>query len=182
MRFCPNCSNMLYLNVNGTNLIYRCKNCAYEITEDESHKCVYENNYNNTYVAHEVVSNRYTKYDPTLPRLTNMKCINDNCISNSNHENIIIVSNIKSLKKQNLIDKYSNIEHTIIDLDTETFLVKPKNNNELDKIYLLSLDDEFIVKKMNKIESEIIFIKYDPSELKYVYICTYCNTSWKNHK
>ena len=30
------------------------------------------------------------------------------------------------------------------------------------------------------LDSLIIFIKYDPENLKYVYVCDYCNTSWKN--
>jgi DNA-directed RNA polymerase subunit M/transcription elongation factor TFIIS len=28
--------------------------------------------------------------------------------------------------------------------------------------------------------SDVIYIKYDPENLKYVYICTHCRTQWKS--
>jgi hypothetical protein len=36
------------------------------------------------------------------------------------------------------------------------------------------------IEYFEKLESSTIFIKYDQDELKYVYICDYCNTSLKN--
>jgi len=29
-------------------------------------------------------------------------------------------------------------------------------------------------------ESDVVFLKYDPINLKYQYICTVCSTSWKS--
>ena len=30
------------------------------------------------------------------------------------------------------------------------------------------------------LESSIIYIKYDKSNMKYIYSCTYCGQKWKN--
>ncbi len=34
----------------------------------------------------------------------------------------------------------------------------------------------------DKIEREIIYIRYDDTNMKYMYVCAICNTSWKNDK
>jgi hypothetical protein len=33
-----------------------------------------------------------------------------------------------------------------------------------------------------KVESEVIYIRYDDTNMKYVYVCAICNTTWKNDK
>jgi DNA-directed RNA polymerase subunit M/transcription elongation factor TFIIS len=30
-----------------------------------------------------------------------------------------------------------------------------------------------------KVEPDVIFIRYDDNNMKYLYICTYCDTTWK---
>jgi hypothetical protein len=71
-----------------------------------------------------------------------------------------------------------------MDIHGSQYLVRPTEESKLDEINLMLMDKvNYLVKKMKtKVTSEIIYMKYDPNELKYVYICTYCNTSWKNHK
>lgn len=34
----------------------------------------------------------------------------------------------------------------------------------------------------SKFEREIIYIRYDDTNMKYMYVCAICNTSWKNDK
>ena len=34
--------------------------------------------------------------------------------------------------------------------------------------------------KCERVDREIIFIKYDPDNLKYLYLCSACTTSWKS--
>ena len=36
------------------------------------------------------------------------------------------------------------------------------------------------VKKCPKPEKEVIFIKYDKANMRYLYYCCYCDTNWKN--
>jgi len=62
------------------------------------------------------IVNQYTKLDPTLPRMYNMKCPNANC-------------------NTNLVDSG-----------------KP---------------------------AEVIYMRYDDANLKYLYICVECDTIWK---
>lgn len=33
-----------------------------------------------------------------------------------------------------------------------------------------------------KVEKEIIYIRYDDTNMKYMYVCAICNTQWKNDK
>jgi len=33
-----------------------------------------------------------------------------------------------------------------------------------------------------KVEREIIYIRYDDTNMKYMYVCAVCNTQWKNDK
>jgi len=61
--------------------------------------------------------NKYTKFDPTLPRTTNMPCPNSNCATND---------------------------------------------------------------EKNNVDPEIVYIRYDEDELKYIYICSKCDTTWTN--
>ena len=34
----------------------------------------------------------------------------------------------------------------------------------------------------NKVDREVIYIRYDDTNMKYMYVCAICNTSWKNDK
>ena len=36
--------------------------------------------------------------------------------------------------------------------------------------------------KDDKTEREVIYIRYDDTNMKYMYVCAICNTSWKNDK
>ena len=61
--------------------------------------------------------NEFTKLDPTLPRITNIKCPNDNC--------------------------ETNLEEKV---------------------------------------AEIIYIRYDDINMKFLYLCSSCNHTWKFDK
>ena len=125
MHFCPKCGNMYYLKLleNDENkLIYYCRNCGNEDTSLIS-------NLNNLYVSksnikikmnYRNVINKYTKLDPTLPRISNIDCPNQDCICN-------------------------------------------KGASET---------------KGEKVEKEILYIRYDDSNMKFVYLCAHCDTIW----
>jgi len=88
MHFCSNCDNMLYIRLSdieqgGDKLVYYCRNCGN--TEENikaNNICVMETNYKNSSINITQDINEYTKYDPTLPRITNIKCPNQSCKSN----------------------------------------------------------------------------------------------------
>ena len=119
---------MLYIRLldeDSNNLVYYCRNCGNsDQLIDKDNICVsktdviiQEKGYN-----HDI--NEYTKLDPTLPRINNIKCPNSACSSNSVTE-----------------------------------------------------DDDTTEKKTN----EVIYLRYDDSNMKYIYICTQCNKIWKTN-
>lgn len=131
MHFCPKCGNMYYLkllNEDKDKLSYYCRNCG---NEDIS----LISNLNNLYVSktdvkkkmnYKNVINKYTKLDPTLPRIHNIECPNTECDSNSHKH----------------------------------------NNNEGDDGEQKSKD------------KEILYIRYDDKNMKFVYLCAVCDTIW----
>ena len=128
MHFCPKCGNMYYLkllNEDKDKLSYYCRNCGHEDISLVS-------NLNNLYVSktevkkkmnYKNVINKYTKLDPTLPRIYNIDCPNSDCVSN---------------KKTNSDGESKE---------------KPK-------------------------EKEILYIRYDDKNMKFVYLCANCDTVW----
>tara|TARA_B110001454_G_C12654645_1_gene406863 strand:+ start:122 stop:511 length:390 start_codon:yes stop_codon:yes gene_type:complete len=124
MHFCPKCGNMYYLRLikdsddQENALIYYCRNCG---NEDDS----LVSNLNNLYVSktniktttnYKNIINKYTKLDPTLPRITNIDCPNQDCDSNRKDE--------------------------------------------------------------SKEEKEILYIRYDDTNMKFIYLCSVCDTIW----
>jgi len=114
---------MLYISIDekDTNkLTYYCRHCGtVDTTIIQEGHCVL-----NTYLKQgeqkfNHIINKYTKLDPTLPRIYTMKCPNDSCITNSHSE------------------------------------------------------------EGKKKKTEVIYMRYDDSNMKYVYICVDCDTIWK---
>jgi DNA-directed RNA polymerase subunit M/transcription elongation factor TFIIS len=108
---------MYYIRINSDNpnsLVYYCRQCGNEdkllAIEDV---CVSKIQIKKDDKSFNHIINKYTKLDPTLPRINNMLCPNADCISNTK-------------------DK----------------------------------------------EKEIIYIRYDDTNMKYVYLCCECDTVW----
>jgi DNA-directed RNA polymerase subunit M/transcription elongation factor TFIIS len=108
---------MYYIRISsedGNSLIYYCRNCGHEdpsINVDNlniSSSQIKKNNEQLTFI------NKYTKLDPTLPRIKNILCPNKDCDTNTHN--------------------------------------KPR---------------------------EIIYIRYDDINMKYIYLCSTCDTVWK---
>lgn len=90
MHFCKVCNNMYYIRMKSkqmNSLIYYCRNCGHE---DDSFKqnlnniCVSKTHIKNAGSEnyHHLI-NEYTKLDPTLPVIDNIKCPNATCDSNN---------------------------------------------------------------------------------------------------
>lgn len=126
MEFCKKCDNMYYIQINQgdhDNLIYYCRNCGNEETNlSNLDMCVSKTTYKETTPV-EFGANPYIKLDPTLPRVTNIKCPNSECSRNKTEKT-----------------------------DTD-------NNNK---------------------KEEIIYLRYDDANMKYLYLCPCCDFVWKN--
>ena len=122
MHFCNVCNNMYYIRIDSADtnkLIYYCRNCGNEdsLLYAEGQKKIVS--LSKTYVnKHEQqfshIINKYTKLDPTLPRINNILCPNADCETNTKE-------------------------------------------------------------KMR----EIIYIRYDDINMKYIYLCSTCDKVWK---
>jgi DNA-directed RNA polymerase subunit M/transcription elongation factor TFIIS len=77
---------MLYISINEENtneLVYYCRNCGEKdetLTNDNI--CVLETNFKKGEQTFNHIINKYTKKDPTLPRISNVKCPNAACETN----------------------------------------------------------------------------------------------------
>ena len=86
MKFCTNCDNMYYIGINESNtneLTYYCRNCKnIDLSLSNEGACIINSNVNNDDIHLNYIINKYTKLDPTLPRIDNIKCPNQECKSN----------------------------------------------------------------------------------------------------
>ena len=191
MNFCPNCEFMVYtkLSEDQTSLSKYCKNCSWDEDFSKPNEVILvnKNDYNKEYVSERYIINKYTVLDPTLPRINNIPCINSKCLTNLEvNPSSVIIENI-NVSKSDIINEYL-IQNNII---TDPIIIKPINSEkvlvELDeasfeKIQVLTnkpiiLDShEIIIKNYIKPEREILFIKYDKSNMKYLYLCACCLT------
>ena len=115
MEFCNKCDNLYYYKLeseSGKHLMYYCRNCGQEEEPKTKNICISKIN-NNIKKKHTQFINEYTKYDPTLPRINTVPCVNSECKFNK-----------------------------------------------------------------TKVNREIIYIRYDDDNMKYVYLCPECNTNW----
>ena len=118
MHFCSECSNMYYIridNENNNKLVYYCRHCGnIDETISVDNVTVSKIQLKKSEQEFSHIINKYTKLDPTLPRINNILCPNANCKTNTEDA--------------------------------------PK---------------------------EIIYIRYDDTNMKYVYLCSTCDTVWK---
>lgn len=114
MKFC-NCGNMLYVAIDkDKNLEYYCKSCNNrEKKETQESELIISDNKIDDSIKYSKYINKYIKYDPSLPRVNNIACVNEACTK------------------------------------------KPSDH------------------------SEVIFIKYDAVNMKYLYYCVHCDHFWK---
>ena len=120
MHFCSNCNNMYYIRINSDNtnkLVYYCRQCGNEDTTlTMDNVCVSKINIKKNEQQFNHIINKYTKYDPTLPRINNILCTNSECTTNT-----------------------------------------------------------------KDIPREIIYIRYDDVNVKYIYLCSTCDTVWQTN-
>ena len=117
MHFCIECDNMYYIRISNDDpnkLIYYCRNCGHEddgLNVDNLTISSISVKDKSTEITH---INKYTKLDPTLPRIKDILCPNPDCATNT-----------------------------------------------------------------KKSEREIIYIRYDDINMKYIYLCSTCDLVWK---
>ena len=121
MCFCEKCENMFYVHIDESKsglITHFCRNCGNtsdNVLSNTNTVYEYDVDKNSSFKLANSI-NQYTKYDPTLPRTNNIKCVNNECPS-------------------------------VINSD---------------------------------IANEIVYIKYDEKNIKFIYLCCHCDKSWYN--
>jgi len=140
MRFCKNCNNLYYIKIyqggddekdddEEDRLIYYCRKCGDKddtLMSSLDNMCVSKSTKNDNEGSYKYIVNKYTKYDPTLPRITGIKCPNIDCKTHSQNDG------------------------------------ESKEGEEA-------------------INNEVLYLRYDDSNMKFVYICIDCDTVWKSN-
>lgn len=151
MHFCTGCGNMYYIRLTESNaIVYYCRNCGNEdstVTIDNlvvSHTCLRQTGGKQTNGV-----NKYTKLDPTLPRISTIQCPNSECPCNRNHNPT----------------QYAD-RATITGTTAEANEAEASDANEANQV------------DADAVPREVIYLRYDDIRLKYIYLCAVCNTIW----
>ena len=90
MKFCSHCDNMLYIKINETDnnqLNYYCRSCGFEDSSlTEEALCILDTQIQKKEQKFNHIVNKFTKLDPTLPRIYNMKCPQESCLTNTGEQ------------------------------------------------------------------------------------------------
>lgn len=119
MHFCNICSNMYYLSLSEEDpnvLQYYCRNCG-NVETNINDIVISKIQLKKSEQEFSHIINKYTKLDPTLPRVSNILCPNNDCSTNT-----------------------------------------------------------------SKHPREIIYMRYDNLNMKYVYVCSTCDNVWKTEE
>jgi DNA-directed RNA polymerase subunit M/transcription elongation factor TFIIS len=152
MHFCTGCGNMYYIRLTESNaIVYYCRNCGNEdstVTIDNlvvSHTCLRQTGGKQTNGV-----NKYTKLDPTLPRISTIQCPNSECPCNRNHN------------PTQYADR-ATITGTTAEANEASDASDASEANQVDA---------------DAVPREVIYLRYDDIRLKYIYLCAVCNTIW----
>ena len=182
MEFCNKCDNIYYIeiDINGV-LKYKCKKCknVQDLNEINNKPYLIKTSIQEKKSSYDYIINEYTKYDNTLPRIKHIKC--PKC------------TNILEEQKQEQEQKQSDDEEEQESQQEESSSFSTSNNSDFDDGDDDD-DDDGLEDDGNdddssesfggggsnmSHENEVIFIRYDDINLKYIYLCCKCNYIWK---
>lgn len=183
MNFCPKCDFMLYTkripdgDTGNFKLKNYCRNCTWEgeySSDGDERIIVYKRNYTNEFLTEQSSLSDNIINDPTLPRISNIKCVNTKCLTNIDDHNVYEITNFSD---QDIIFIKENFSNIVSENENKIII---KLNDEENISVFDSSETDMLVNKFVKPNREVIFMKYDPLNLKYMYYCTTCFTTWKN--
>lgn len=186
-------------------LIYECKLCGFVKDTKPEDTCIYTRDHSGEYLSYKILTNPYICEDPTLPILDNIDCPNEKCIVNSNttemRNNIVFspvlfnnrkdvteeINNILTKEKYVSVEKIEGAKQYTIKHDQTTLTlclshkIKKTTVDKLIKRFNTKIfnDYEIHINKFEKPQRRVTYIKYDKLDMRFIYICTHCNTYWK---
>ena len=142
---------MYYIRLTETNgIVYYCRNCGHEDdTIAIDNIVVSQTSLQQSGSSHANMVNKYTKLDPTLPRISTIQCPNTECPCNRNHNPTQFADRatiVGSQEEEAGQAGQAATQAQQADADT--------------------------------VPREVIYLRYDDIQLKYIYLCAVCNTIW----
>lgn len=173
MHFCPRCDNMYYLRIepdavaagtaddsvvsaDATTLFHYCRNCGSKEQIKEAVSVLKLQLKHGTQSYGNII-NKYTKLDPTLPRINHIKCPNSECPSNP----FVPVSGAIALKPGVAVLQEAEKDEEYADVAGGAEAVRAQ-----------------AIVKRDLVPREVIYIRYDEVNMRYVYLCAVCDTLW----
>lgn len=166
MQFCPRCDNMYYIRIepdadelasDATTLFHYCRNCGSKEQIKES-VCVSKIQLKHGAQSYGNIINKYTKLDPTLPRINHIKCPNSECPSNPF---VPLSAGAIELKPGVAVLQAADEEEEYADV---------AGGGEAARA------EAIVARKL--VPREVIYIRYDEVNMRYVYLCAVCDTLW----
>jgi DNA-directed RNA polymerase subunit M/transcription elongation factor TFIIS len=148
-------------------IVYYCRNCGHEnknITLDSV--TISRTNFKSSKQKYNSIINKYTKMDPTLPRINTIKCPNQACKSNEEHEHERAETPRSHARAEGSKSKAS--------IGAAAASVLPS---------VAGVDADVSVKEQGggaggHTEREIIYLRYDDVNMNFVYLCPVCDSVW----
>ena len=139
---------MYYIRLTETNdIVYYCRNCGHEDDTITIDNIVVSQTSLHSVGSSVNIVNKYTKLDPTLPRISTIQCPNSECPCNRNHNPT----------------QYA---------DRSAIVGSEEEEEEEEAGQAVQAADTDAVPR------EVIYLRYDDIQLKYIYLCAVCNTIW----
>jgi DNA-directed RNA polymerase subunit M/transcription elongation factor TFIIS len=206
--FCTVCRYYLYLEEvhptkeesekGATSELRRvCRNCGY-YKKMEGGLILEIDLKEKTSEGYKILMNEFTKNDPTLPHIHNLRCPNQTCTSNKGRVYPVIADKPVRMSMSSdeadekgspaaavtapipEIVEYSEepdkpIELGISPATAAAAAAQPSSINGGAGPDDVESDDD-----KGEVESDVIYLKYDAINMKYLYICNVCGAKWRS--
>lgn len=158
MHFCVNCDNMYYIRLSEedpNSIVYYCRSCGHENKNISLNSVtISKTSFKNMKQKYNSILNKYTKLDPTLPRINTIKCPNQSCKSNHDggEEGGVVVES------------------------------KKKRSGEASEKAGEAGEAPVVGAVASENKREIIYLRYDDINMNFVYLCPTCDTVWNTEQ
>jgi DNA-directed RNA polymerase subunit M/transcription elongation factor TFIIS len=145
-------------------IVYYCRNCGHEnknISLDSV--TVSKTSFKNAKQKYNSIINKYTKMDPTLPRINTIKCPNQSCRSNGGDDG------------SRVEDQGEEVLEVEVNVEGEGAAVAASASAKKSSTPKLK-------SKNKELEREIIYLRYDDLNMNFVYLCATCDTVWNTEQ
>lgn len=191
LQFCQKCDNMTSLKTNLENkvqLLSECMQCGFSVpVVDSQHLQVFRKQYTKSQIDPQACINQFTHLDPTLPRLRNKVCVNEECLTHN--KALWKVDGLTVTEVAGLMGISSDLVKVVKMWSTREWLITigtaeatEENESKEGAEETKEVTPTFPIShtSITPFTGEVVYIKYDSENMKFMYVCTVCNIAWKN--